>query len=62
MIFEPMRLDEFSERKYRERRAGHKEERGMSEGGIKEQWDREESFKKKVSLVIKCNREQLGPY
>ena len=42
-----MRLDEFSERKYRERRAGHKEERGMSEGGIKEQWDREESFKKK---------------
>jgi hypothetical protein len=36
-----MRLDEFSERKYGERRAGHKGERGMSEGGIKEQRDRE---------------------
>lgn len=41
VIFEPTRLDEFSERKYGERRAGHKGERGMREGGIKEQWDRE---------------------
>ena len=50
MIFEPMRLDEFSERKYRERRAGHKEERGMSEGGIKEQWIEKRVSRRKYLL------------
>ena len=59
MIFEPVRLDGYVERNYGESRAGNKGERGMSKGDRKEQWDRDQSFKKKVFLVIKYNRETI---
>lgn len=31
----------------------------MREGDKKEQWDREQSFKKKLFLGIKCNQEAI---
>lgn len=62
MISETVRLDEFVERKYRERRAEHKRQRGHVKETEKSSGTGSRVLRA-MSLGVKCSKERLfGPY